>query len=336
MPAPFIHDFSPFALGPIHYGNSEFGVRWYGLAYLLGLMASWWLLRRWARQGRLPVDPKIISDAVFIIGMWMIVGGRLGYCAFYYTQFAPDGSVLYAPPVAWLYDPLYVFRLWEGGMASHGGIVGLFAGGLWWCWRHRVRFPVFADAGAVTAPLGVMAGRAANFINGELYGRVAPRDFGFGWIFPDGIPTELRTLPHTPEWQATVRAVGEVRHPYQLYAVVLEGLLPFLAGLLVHLRHRRPGLSCGTVIATYGVGRFIGEFWREPDAGYALFLGWMSKGQLYSLPFVAAGLGMAAWALWRGPRPADYRAVPVPVPVPVPPVRDTPPPPAAPPAARHD
>lgn len=274
-PTHWVHNLSPFA---IQFGEDS-GIRWYGLAYLAGFALGWWLLRRWSDQGRLPLTRQGIADAVLYIAIAMIIGGRLGYCLFYY------GSPEAAPPMAFLREPWVFFKMWEGGMASHGGVAGLFAGTWWVARRQRIPYMVLGDTVAATAGIGVFFGRLANFINGELWGRAS--EVPWAVIFP-------AAQPPVP------------RHPSQLYAAGLEGLLMLAVAITVHYWHRRPGLTGGAAIITYCFGRFIGEFYREPDPGYALYWGWMSKGQALTLPLLAVGIILLVWAWRRGPRPGEY------------------------------
>ena len=281
----WVHDLDPFVF---QFGDG-FGIRWYGLAYLFGLLAGWWLMRRWSRRGLIPMSDKQVGDLVMYIGIGMILGGRLGYCVFYQPSlFVTFGDEL----------PFWgLLAINQGGMASHGGIVGFFVATWLFARKHRIALWVLGDGVATGIPIGIMAGRIANFINGELWGRAT--DAPWGVIFP----------------AAPGAAQGVARHPSQLYAVVLEGLIPFLLALAVYGRHRRPGLNVGIILATYSIGRFVGEFFRQPDAHFVeegdplgtIILG-LSMGQLLTLPLFAVG----CWFLWyawsRGPRPELYRA----------------------------
>jgi len=298
----WVHDLSPFL---VRFGEG-FGIRWYGLAYLAGLVAGFAIAVWWYRRGRFPLDPRQLQDAIVYIGLGMILGGRLYYCIFYFDTPQHD------PPFALLHDPLVIFRVWEGGMASHGGIIGLFVG-VWLFYRKmRKRFDlwVLADVTAAVAPIGVFFGRIANFINGELWGR--PTDVPWAMKFPDAIPYGDPRIPAPPEpkyspgWYEWAQAFAQPRHPSQLYAAGLEGLLVLAVCIPFHLKHKRPGCTVGMACVVYGIGRFVGEFFREPDAGYELYFGWMSKGQLYTVPMFLAGV-LLIWWKWRaGPRPEAY------------------------------
>ncbi len=252
------------------------GVRWYGLAYLAGLVLAAWIVRRWVGQGRLPITPADVSTLATDAAVGILVGGRLGYCLFYARDIV-------------LRQPWYVFEIWRGGMASHGGIIGIVVA-MWVFARRRGLDPlVFTDAAAATGPIGIALGRIANFVNGELWGR--PTTLPWAVIFPDAPP---------------VGGVNVPRHPSQLYAAALEGGLVFAVAQYVHARHRRPGLTTAVVCVTYGVVRFIDEFWRSPDFGQPVYFGWMTKGQALSVPMVAVGIGVGIWSLTRAPRPDHY------------------------------
>ena len=327
--ATWIHNLDPFI-----FEINGFGPRWYGLAYIIGLVAGWYMVRRWAQQQRLPIKAEAVQDLAVYFGVGMIAGGRLGYCLFY------DTSLLMPP-----WQILYV---WQGGMASHGGIVGMFLGVLLYCRKHKIPFWVIADASATVTPIGICAGRIANFINGELWGR--PTDVSWGMRFPTSIAVDEGVKINeaiaaagdpafgTPAWTALqhqiiqiensyrqaqidlakleagsdewVRIINEyvlIRHPSQLYAALLEGVVVFVVAMLAHRMHRKPGLSLGVVLSVYAVVRFVNEFWRNPDQGYDLFLGWMSKGQLLSIPILAIGIGFMIWAARKQPMPELYQ-----------------------------
>jgi phosphatidylglycerol:prolipoprotein diacylglycerol transferase len=194
-----------------------------------------------------------------------MIGGRLGYC------------FLYTGPYV-LHHPLEVFELWHGGMASHGGIAGLILAVWLFARRRNVSVLALLDAAAATGPLGIAFGRIANFINGELWGR------------PTSVPWAV-IFPHAP----LVNGLEVPRHPSQLYAAGIEGLLVFFIAQWVCVRTSRPGFTTAAVCTAYGIGRFIDEFWRQPDLGQPFYWGWMSKGQLLTLPIIAIGLVALFW-----------------------------------------
>ena len=313
----WVHHINPYAVDLGHAFGIHWAIHWYGLAYLAGLVWGWWLLSRWVRQGRAPLRPEWVQDFVLWAGMGMIIGGRLGYCLFYAFDellanpfgrmadydtdrgvFLPHGVQAPLDHVVRAFDWPFVLQVWNGGMASHGGIIGLAVG----CWlfsrKYQVSFAVLGDCISAAGPIGVMFGRIANFINGELWGR--PTQVPWAVIFPDAPLVGGYAVP---------------RHPSQLYAVGMEGLVPLVIGLVVHARHRRPGLTTGVVLSCYAVGRFIDEFMREPDLGQAgspgvpLILGFMTKGQALTVPVLVIGVAAIIWALRHPPRPELYRAV---------------------------
>jgi phosphatidylglycerol---prolipoprotein diacylglyceryl transferase len=268
MPEHWIHNLSPFA---IHFWG-EVGIRWYGLAYLVGIAWGYWMFVRWHRAGRSPLTPLQAQDFALYAGLGMIIGGRLGYCLIYGRTH-------------WAADPLYLFKLWEGGMASHGGIAGMAVGSWLYARKRAVSLLVLCDMISAVAPMGVLCGRLANFVNGELWGH--PSQVPWAVIFPtagDGVP----------------------RHPSQLYEAFLEGLCLLALIVPIHAVHRRPGLTTGVLLSGYAVARFIGEIFREADLGHPPYWGWMNKGQALSIPVLLIGLAILVWALRRPSRPAAY------------------------------
>jgi phosphatidylglycerol---prolipoprotein diacylglyceryl transferase len=248
----------------VHFGG-HFGIRWYGLAYLAGFLLATWIFSRWSREGRLPIPQDEVFPFILYVALGVMIGGRLGYCILYNAHDC-------------FHHPLEIFRVWQGGMASHGGIAGMAISVCLYARRHHVRALPLVDAAAATGPLGIMLGRCANFVNGELWGR--PTHVPWAVIFPDAPLVDAHPVP---------------RHPSQLYAAGIEGILVFLVGQWVYRRSSRPGLTTAAVCATYGIGRFIDEFWREPDLGQPVFWGWMSKGQLFSVPMIVGGIAALIW-----------------------------------------
>ncbi len=325
----WVHHLSPFAI----QFSQGFGIRWYGLAYLAGIAWGFWMLWRWSRVGRAPLRAQQIQDFVLFGGLGMIIGGRLGYCLFYAPDLLMDNPFgrmgrfdgtddrfltghedpLAGHEIRSRFEFPYLFQVWNGGMASHGGIIGMVLG----CWlyarRNRLSFGVLADIVAATAPMGIAFGRIANFINGELWGR--PSHVPWAVVFPGATRVGVYDVP---------------RHPSQLYAAFLEGFVLLAIALPLHARHRRPGLTCGTVLCCYAIGRFADECFREPDRGqpgspgHDAILGFMSKGQAYTIPVFLIGFAWMVWALTRPPRPELY------LPPGLPPVAAPPAPPAAP------
>jgi len=268
----YIHNINPivFELG------GPLAVRWYGLSYLLGFIAAILLLRHWSKKGEFEVPVAEVSNFVVMLAFFgVFLGGRLGYVLLYGFD-------------SLLNDPLYVFKVWEGGMASHGGLVGIILFMLWYARKHKYSFWNLADNMACTATLGIAFGRLANFVNGELWGRVTTVKWGV--IFPQelGLHYGQYDLPMIEKMVES----GELlpRHPSQLYQACAEGFLVF--GVMLLLRRtawgRRPGALGASVLALYALARIGMEFFREPDS--TIYFGWLTKGQLYSILMVLGAI----------------------------------------------
>ncbi|RME32787.1 MAG: prolipoprotein diacylglyceryl transferase [Gammaproteobacteria bacterium] len=258
-------------IDPVAVQIGPLAIRWYGLSYLAGILGGWWLLRRRAQE-REEWDAGRVDDLVFQVALGAVLGGRIGYVLFYNLP-------------GYLADPLAVFRVWEGGMSFHGGLLGALAALWYFAHGHHRGFLVTADFLAPVVPLGLFFGRLANFINGELWGR--PTDLPWAMVFPDP------------------RAGGIPRHPSQLYEATLEGLVLFGLLWFYSARPRPAGSVSGLFLAGYGCARFLVEFAREPDPqlGYLAF-GWFTMGQLLSLPMVVAGLAL----IWFSSRSEEVKA----------------------------
>lgn len=280
---PILHQIDPVAvaLGPLK-------IHWYGLMYLLGFGVAWWLGRRRVRAGRLPgVDDNGFGDLMFYAMLGVVLGGRIGYVLFY--DFG-----------TFLQDPLMLFKVWEGGMSFHGGLLGVLVAGAWWSRRQRLNFFDTVDFVAPLVPAGLGFGRLGNYIGGELWGKPTQGTAFEGWgvVFPHALPEPFASMD-----AATLRAQFDsgmldafARHPSQLYQATLEGLVMF-AVLVWYSRRPRPRYAVAGLFALlYGSFRFLVEFVREPDAqlGYLAF-DWLTMGQVLSTPLILLGL---FW-LWR-------------------------------------
>ncbi len=260
----------PFpAIDPVIFAVGPFAVRWYALAYIFGLLLGWQVARTLVSRpalwgGTAPMRPVDLDDALFWATIGVIVGGRTGYVLFYNLPY-------------FLQHPLEMVMVWKGGMSFHGGLGGTLLALILFARSRGIRVMSLLDVAGVVAPIGLLFGRIANFINGELWGR--PSDADWAVIFPSG---------------------GNVpRHPSQLYEAALEGLLLFII-MLVCVRLgalKRPGLAAGIFGIGYGLGRITGEFFREPDPqlGYLAF--GTTMGMLLSLPVVIGGLGLVLYSL---------------------------------------
>jgi len=253
----------PFpAFDPVLISFGPFAIRWYALAYIVGILLGWLYARTVIKHETLwagvpPMTPADFDDFVLWVTLGIILGGRIGYVLFYNPQYFAQ-------------HPLEMIELWNGGMSFHGGFLGcvlavvLFA-------RHR-GIPILSlgDLTCAAATIGIFLGRLANFINGELWGR--PTDVPWAMVFPNGGP--------------------QPRHPSQLYEALLEGLLLFVV-LTVLIRRgalQRPGFIIGAFAFGYGIARTIGEFFREPDVQLGFLWGGVTMGMLLSLPLILAGL----------------------------------------------
>jgi len=249
-------------INPIAFRIGPIAVHWYGIMYLVGFAAGWLLARARARRPHSAWKPVDVDDYVFYAMLGVILGGRIGYVLFYGLSF-------------WAHDAWYPFKIWEGGMSFHGGLIGvLVAISIFAIRRGRN----IADVFDFTAPLpgiGLFAGRIGNFINGELWGKATTLPWGF-------------------------RVEGVVRHPSQLYEALLEGLLLFTV-LWIYTAKPRPRLApSGLFLVIYGCSRFLVEFVRIPDAqlGY-LAGGWLTMGQVLSLPMILIGAALLVFAYSR-------------------------------------
>ena len=261
--------FDPIALqfGPL-------AIRWYGLMYLIGFGAFFFLGRMRARRDAWRgINEALIDDLLFFGVLGVILGGRLGYILFY-------------KPVYYLSHPLEIFMVWQGGMAFHGGFLGVLIAMALVARKHQLSWLAVTDFIAPLVPLGLASGRLGNFINGELWGRVAPADLPWSMVFASGGP-----LP---------------RHPSQLYQFAMEGLLLFALLWFYSSRPRPIGAISGLFLAGYGVFRFVAEFFREPDDFLGLLAFSLSMGQWLSLPMIVAGIAMLAWS-YRRARPSPSR-----------------------------
>jgi phosphatidylglycerol:prolipoprotein diacylglycerol transferase len=252
-------------ISPIAFSLGPLAVRWYGLMYLVGFATAYGLGRlRIARGGAGRVTTATLDDLLFFVVLGVILGGRLGYVLFY-------------KPGYYLQHPAETVAVWQGGMAFHGGFLGVLLAVWWVARKHRLRWLELTDFVAPLIPLGLAAGRLGNFINGELWGRVT-------------------TVP----WGMVFRGAGpDPRHPSQLYQFALEGLALFVIVWLYSSKPRPVGAVSGVFLIGYGVFRFAAEYFREPDDFLGLLALGLSMGQWLSAPMILAGAGLLAWSLRR-------------------------------------
>lgn len=280
----YIVDFDPVFL---HLGPLK--IHWYGISYLVAF-AQFLILGKY-RARQLGWKPEEVSDLLFYGALGVILGGRIGWWLFYNDISIGE-------------DPTLIFRVWEGGMSFHGGLLGVIIA--LWLWARKTgrSFLEVADFVAPLVPLGILAVRiGGNFVGGELWGRLT--DSSWGMIFRYSLPDNLASLPHATlqKLNAAGQLDAYVRHPSQLYEAFLEGLVTFVVVWLVASKTRKPGVVSGTFLLCYGLSRFAVEFFRQPDAnrGFIAF-DWMTMGQLLSLPMILAGLVLIVWGLRQAPR----------------------------------
>ena len=243
-------------INPIAFHILSWPVYWYGLMYLVGFFGGWLVLSLRLRFSPRGISQDQLSDIIFFTAVGAVVGGRLGYILFY------DWHTLFS-------DPLFIFQTWKGGMSFHGGLLGVLVAMALCTKKIKISFLALTDLIAPAVPIGLGAGRIGNFINGELWGRVTTSPFGM--VFPNAGP-----LP---------------RYPSQLFEFALEGVALFTILWLYSRKPRPTGAVSGLFAIGYGVFRCICELYREPDApiGYLAF-GWLTEGQLLSLPLIAVGI----------------------------------------------
>lgn len=251
-------------------------MRWYGIAYLFGFLGSFLLLRRWSRTGSLSIPSDQVSHFIVLFAFFgVFLGGRLGYQLLYNFD-------------AFIANPLSLFKIWEGGMASHGGFIGSVLFLIWYAKKQHYVFWNISDHVAMTASLGIGFGRIANFINGELWGRVSSAKWAI--IFPQEVGLRYGEYDRNIVEQLVTSGHLSPRHPSQLYQALCEGFLVF--GLLLLLRKTRwgkkPGAMSGCYLLLYAIARIAMEFFREPDS--TVYFEWLTKGQLFSILMMIAGL----------------------------------------------
>jgi phosphatidylglycerol---prolipoprotein diacylglyceryl transferase len=302
MLAYFVDNFDPF----IFRLWDNVGPRWYGFAYVLAFVSAYFAVRWLSKRGYCDLPPERVSDFITWTALFgVLIGGRLGYVLFYRPEM--------------LRDPLSILRVWEGGMASHGGMIGILALSFYYARRHKLRWTNLGDALVVAAPIGLFFGRCANFINGELYGR--PTNVSWAMQFPKelfenslererAIPaaqkidpglvdpdTIIQAARHNSQVNDVLQDILTPRHPSQLYEGFFEGLVLFAILWFVRTRMRQPnGILTGLFFIFYGIFRIVCENFREPDAP---LVGAFTRGQFFSFFLLAIGIAFVVVAKSR-------------------------------------
>lgn len=252
------------SINPIAFHIGPLTIRWYGLAYVVGIL-GWWRYSLWLTKKFSTINRALIDDYLSWAVVGVVLGGRLGYVFFY-------------KPAKYLAHPLEIFQVWEGGMAFHGGLLGIIIATALYTQRRGVGFLNFSDLAVCGVPIGLFFGRIANFINGELFGRIT--DVPWGVRFPYGGPY--------------------LRHPSQLYEAFAEGFLLFILlfyGALFTRWPHRCGLLTGLFLSGYATSRIVCEYFREPDVFLGYLVGGLTMGQVLSLPVFGFGLFLSIRAL---------------------------------------
>ena len=263
------------SIDPVAIEIGPFAVRWYALAYITGILLGWQYAVHLIKRPPYIMERATLDDFIVWVTAGVIVGGRLGYVLFY-------------KPGYYVFHPLEILYLWHGGMSFHGGMLGVIGAIILFARQRGISMFALGDIVSAVTPIGLFFGRIANFINGELFGRVT--DVPWAMVFPHGGP--------------------EPRHPSQLYQATLEGILLF--AILAVLAHRvelrrRPGFIGGAFLCGYAVARMTGELFREPDAHLGFIIGPVTMGQILSLPMLFAGAWLIASSGRRAPLPLTKR-----------------------------
>jgi phosphatidylglycerol:prolipoprotein diacylglycerol transferase len=302
MLAYFVDNFDPF----IFRLWDNIGPRWYGFAYVLAFVSAYFVVRRLSKRGYCDLPPERVSDFITWTALFgVLIGGRLGYVLFYKPEM--------------LRDPLSILKVWEGGMASHGGMIGILVLTFYYARRHKFPWTNLGDALVVAAPIGLFFGRCANFINGELYGRptnvswavqfpkelfenslereravAAAQVIDPGLIDPDTI---IQAARHNSRVNDLLQSILTPRHPSQLYEAFFEGIVLFAILWLVRTRMRQPnGVLTGLFFIFYAIFRIVCENFREPDAS---LVGAFTRGQFFSFFLLAIGIAFVVVAKLR-------------------------------------
>ena len=259
-------------IDPVLVSIGPFAIRWYALAYIVGILGGWFYARAIVRSealwgGKAPLTVTDYDDFILWVTLGIILGGRIGYVLFYNAPYFVE-------------HPAEIVQLWKGGMSFHGGFLGCVAAVLLFAWRRGIPWLSLGDITCAVAPIGLFLGRLANFINAELWGRVT--DVPWAIVFPGA-----GVLP---------------RHPSQLYEAACEGILLFIVLFAAERggARRYPGVLTGLFLAGYAVARMSGELFREPDVQLGFLIFGTTMGQLLSIPLLVAGIILILWA-WRRP-----------------------------------
>lgn len=307
----YLHNLNPF----IFHITPTFGPRWYGMAYVSAFICGFLLLTWLTKKGYCDLNVAQVGDFITWAALFgVMIGGRLGYVLFYKPQM--------------LRDPLSILRVWEGGMSSHGGILGLVIFTLYYSRKYKISWLNLGDNLCVVAPIGLFFGRCANFINGELYGRAANLPWAMQFpkellendslgqravvaaqqVDPNIVGPEqiVDGFKANPQLEQILRSVLTPRHPSQIYEALVEGVILFLILWFVRIRTRQPnGVITGLFLGVYAIGRILVEYFREPDAS---MIGIFTRGQFYSFFMIVVGIAFIVYAKLHPAYPRKLRS----------------------------
>lgn len=262
---------------PIAFSIGPISLHWYGAMYLFGVLGALYLAKRRANKPNSKWTSQQVENLLFWGFLGLFIGGRLGYVFFYNFD-------------AFIKDPVILFKVWEGGMSFHGGLIGSICVIAIFAKKAKKTFMEVGDFVAPLVPIGLMFGRFGNFINGELWGRVT--NLPIGMLFPTSSQADFMFVQSHPEWFSLYSQLNGIlpRHPSQLYEMIFEGIVLFII-LNVFIRKPRPtGAVSGLFLFCYGLFRFVIEFFRQPDEQLGLFLNTISMGQILCLPMIIGGI----------------------------------------------
>ncbi|MXP56673.1 prolipoprotein diacylglyceryl transferase [Pantoea sp. Mhis] len=264
-------------LNPVFFKFGPISLHWYGLMYLLGFIFAIWLGLSRCNKYNNGWSNHEVKDLLYFSFLGACIGGRIGYIVFYNLPF-------------FLKHPLYLFKVWEGGMSFHGGLIGVIVVILWYSYNTKRNFFQISDFIVPLVPFGLGAGRLGNFINGELWGRLAP-NFKFAMLFPTAHIEDMLFINQNPQYEYLLNTYKMLpRHPSQLYELFLEGIVLFI---ILNLFIRKPhplGSVSALFLISYGILRIIAEFFRQPDLQLGLLVWGISMGQILSIPMIVFGI----------------------------------------------
>ncbi|AKZ66074.1 prolipoprotein diacylglyceryl transferase [Candidatus Palibaumannia cicadellinicola] len=276
-------------LDPVIFSLGPFSLHWYGIMYIIGFLFAMFMAMRSIKKPGSYLIKTEVENLLYLCFLGLFIGGRIGYVLFYNLEM-------------WLDNPIYLFKVWDGGMSFHGGLIGVITVIFLFTHSTKRNFFQVSDFIAPLVPFGLGVGRLGNFINGELWGRVTT-DTRWAMLFPGSIDADKNLLIHNinnPQLQLIFDKYGMLpRHPSQLYEMILEGIVLFIILHWFSYKPRPIGSISGLFLICYGILRIIVEFFRQPDAQLGLLYNIISMGQILSIPMIFAGIIIFLWSYYR-------------------------------------